>query len=690
MLGSEWREVFYNEGGWSHSLRSLIPFQGNNTVHYGKRNIELSAVTSIASPILPIYGFPFAFTVSLDHRLRVWNLNSGKLVYMKDMLTGELDLNDTIKKVIDPSLSQLVKVFGTEEYPLVVTYSPLGTGQFKFWTPKLQDDGSLEMEDLFRGISLQPRTPSSDLWTLADFSVVIEKASMPRFSIWTLWKNNTTYRVQALDFGTGPSAQAMWSDGWTSMASETLREAPHPASFAGDPLDVSDKWLEFLLAPGRYTAATIETGLAILESNSGLSKNSTRRSESLPEKMCTVVASSNTLGRASDGSMDYEQLRASLEQQWLRFYRLLQELDKQRGEAQSLAIDPCGHMPCIILTDGIVAIRKCSRLERLWHNPEALPEGDIHVAAPLLAAAQFRDTLPETFLHNCRSKLLGEIFEEPSLTDPVRMRAFYDRCGFEYQIDDDSFTQLVDKLKELESGWKDITPMVFQAMLELLAPTEDGKEELQPASFGNRIIVRAIQEIVELHSNICLDQIILIVLIEAEINHSEDGIQFETAEIFSRLVAMLQRLELINWLVSTQISLPFNEHEKPTSATEEMSKKHQPGEEIVTVFEGVFRHLFTLSKQAMPPSVTKLVLQICAPDSRYEVHPATIQCFLLKHNRPDLAMDFARFASRDPFSIYVQGRACLASNDPMAASVFFKKAAFGICRFFDLLLMGIY
>jgi nuclear pore complex protein Nup160 len=676
----EWKEVFYNEGGWSHSLRSLIPFHGHNTVHYGKHNIELSAVTSIASPLFPIDGFPFAFTVSLDHRLRVWNLNNGKLVYMRDMLTGELDPNETLKKVIDPSLSQLVKIFGTEDYPVVVTYSPLATGQFKFWTPRPQADGSLEMEDMFRGITLQPRTPSSDLWTLADFSVVIKKASMPYFSIWTLWKNNTSYRVQSLDFRTGPSARAAWSDGWTAMASETLRESPHPVSFAGDSRDITDKWLEFLLNPGRYTAPTIETGLAIWESNSGFSKNNARRSGTLPERMCTIIASSNVLGRASDGNMDYDQLRTSVEQQWLRFYRLLQELDKQRGEAQSLAVDTHGYMPTIVLTDGIVAIRKCSHLERIWHNPEALREGDMHVAAPLLAAAQFRDTLSAGFLHSCRSMLLSEIFEEPSLTDPLRMRAFYDKCGFDRQIDYDSFAQLEDKLKELESEWKDITPMVYQAMFELLAPADDGEEELQPGNFGNRVIVRGIQEIVELHRNVCLDQIVLLVLIEAEINHGKEGIQFETAGIYRRLVAMLQRLELIDWLACTQIRLPLTDHETLKGSSEEILKTNEPSQETITILEGIFRHLFTLSRQAMPSILTRLFLQICAPDSRYEVHPATIQCFLLKHKRPDLAIDFSRFAGNDPFSIYIQGRACLVSNDPHAASVLFKQAAFGICE----------
>jgi nuclear pore complex protein Nup160 len=80
----------------------------------------------------------------------------------------------------------------------------------------------------------------------------------------------------------------------------------------------------------------------------------------------------------------------------------------------------------------------------------------------------------------------------------------------------------------------------------------------------------------------------------------------------------------------------------------------------------------------MSSALTEVIIQICAPDSEYEAPPAVIQCFLLKYGRADLAIEFSRFAANDAFSTYVQGRACLASNDASTASMLFKKAAFGI------------
>jgi len=88
----------------------MIPFKGGNTISYGNSSLELSSATSIASPAAIIDGVPYIFMVSLDHRLRIWNLVAGKMVYIGDILNQELESHEEVKKVIDPSQSQLVKV----------------------------------------------------------------------------------------------------------------------------------------------------------------------------------------------------------------------------------------------------------------------------------------------------------------------------------------------------------------------------------------------------------------------------------------------------------------------------------------------------------------------------------------------------------------------------------------------------
>ncbi|KAE8443067.1 hypothetical protein EG329_002390 [Mollisiaceae sp. DMI_Dod_QoI] len=688
--GLVWQETHYNEGGWRHTVRSVVHFQGSNAIRYGDHTLELSTAVSIASPVTNMDEMPYVFTVSLDHKIRVWNLKTRRIAYMSDILDQDLDPQEQAKRVIDPSQSQLVKVIeNNEESVLCVTFSPLGSGRFKFWSVSPTQDGSVTFTDVFPGNDLEPQAPSSEIWTLADFAVVVDKSQINSFGLWVLWKNNVTYRLHKLNFQSGSTAAVgnAWKGSWMGMATETLRDTLLPTVLPGDSADGTDKWLKFILSPGRFTDATIETGLAIYGRGLGGSKESSRRTGSLPDRMCTVIASTTSLSRASDGNMDFEQFRSGTDAQWRRFYRLLLELDKQRGEAMSLVIDDQGEMPWVILADGITAIRTCSNLEQIWHNNGMVPSGTEHVARPLFAAAAFRDSLSDQFIHSCRARLTEEVFQEASLTDPTRMRAFYEDCNFSTQIGDEEYTQLV---SGLGGGFKDVTPQVYEAMLDLMATSNHsakGDPVLPLAEFGKKLVVKGVQEIVELHRNICLDQFILLILIEAEINHSEEGIQFETAAVFRQLMLMLQRLELIEWLVSTQICQEIKSRgERSNSITEltsSINKKPALIMETITILEGVMRHLFGLDSrngQTMSLMITDVVVQICAPNSVYEAPPAVIQCFLLKENRPDLALEFARFTGPDAFSTYIQGRACLAANDALTASTYFKRAAFGMAH----------
>lgn len=691
--GSEWKETHYNEGGFRQNLRSLMPFQGSNAVKYGKTSLELPTATSIASPSTKINGTAYTFMVSLDHKLRIWNLQTGRLVYIGDILNQE-EPAEAAKPVIDPSYSQLIKVYGDSDagedggdIGLCVTYSPLGTGQFKFWNISSAAEGNLEVTDLFPSNILEPQTPTSDLWTLADFSVVLDRSNIDSYTLWVLWKNNITYRVQKLQFQSATTSRVhnAWTNGWEAMATETLRDAALPAILPSDHSDVTDKWLEYITAPGRFTAATIDTGLSIYERGLG-SKDIARRSGPLEERMCLTIASLVSLGRTSDSNMEYEPFRIATDTQWRRFYRLLCELDKQRGEALSLIIDPQGEMPWVVLADGITAIRECSGLERIWHNQDAVQPGTEHVAALVTAAAALRDTFSEQMTHTCHTALLEELFEEPSLIDTARMRVFYDKCDLANQIGDEEYAQLQNNLG---GGFKDVTPQVYGALLDLMSASEDvdKRSQLLPnAKFGNKLILKGVQETVELHRTACLDQLVLLILIEAEINHGEEGIGFETADVFRQLVIMLKRLELINWLTKKQISLPLpKERSASISASDKsLNKKAPPTTEKVTVMEGVLRHLFGFDPQkdeSMPQALTELIIQICAPESEYETPAPVTQCFLLKHDRADLAMEFSRFSELHPFDIYVQGRTCLVCNDAFAASMLFKKAAFGIGKF---------
>lgn len=684
---SIWKETFYSEGGWSQGLRNLIPFQSNNTIRYGKVNIELSAITSIVSPSTIIDGKPYVFTVSLDHRIKVWNLASGRIAYTGDLLDQSLLPNEASKYVIHPSHSELIRIYkDSDGRTFAVTYSPSGAGQFKFWSVVLKNDDSLEMRDWLPDEILEPPAPTSDIWTLADFSALIDKCDQNTVTLWVLWKNNITYRVQKVGFqiGSPERMRDAWANAWSAITSETLAEAPLPTVLPSDSADSTEKWLEYILYPGRFTAATVETALSIYEKGLGGSKNASLRStKNLTERLCSIVASMTSMDRNSEGFMEYDNFRTAVDMQWRRFYRLVSELDKQRGEVLSLAFDSEHHMAWVITADGLATIRECSVIEKLWHNPENSRSDDT-LAQLVLAASLFRDSFSDTLLHNCETILTAELFRRHSFADVQSVRTFYDRCNFAGQIVDEDYAQLVNNLG---GSFRGLTNETYQLLLEGMKASGESDARLERLPFsalGMKNIVRGVQETVHLHRTICLDQLMLLVFVEVEVDQEEEGIQLETAAVYKYLFAKLKRLELLAWLSKTEMLLSIPRLERSNSTTDNVASpttKRPEDFKKVTVLEGILGHLWGLitdSGESSASLLTDMLGRICDPDSDYELEPALIQCYLLKMDRPDLALEISRFCGEDSFSVYIQGRAHLSAKDLPAAAMYFKKAAFGL------------
>lgn len=698
---SVWRETFYNEGGWTHGLRSLIPFQGNNTVRYGKVNFELSAVTCIVSPPTTVNGVPFVFTVSLDHRIRAWNLATGKIAYSGDLLNEERLPTEIGKYMIHPSQSQLMKVYlDMEDRILIITYSPVGAGQFKFWTVSPAEDGNLDLDDLFPDDILEAPTPTSDVWTLADFSMAFDRRDSDRVRLWALWKNNLTYRVHKVDFllNSAVNTRNSWSDNWTAVASEILADTLLPMVIPSDPTDCTEKWLEYILFPGRFTAATLEAALSIYERGLGGAKNGpVRTSKNLAKRMCSLVASTTSMDRNSEGTIEYEKFRAATDTQWRRFYRLIVELDKQRGEALSLAFDTEHEMCWVVTADGLSAIRDCSIIEQVWHNPDNINPGIPDSIVQLVTAASvFRDSFSDSLLQSCNAVLTTEVFGHPP-TDRNSVESLFERCNLD-QISDEDYSQLI---RNLGPDYRVLNDSVFKLLLGTMTAVEEMDQRLERfplASLGRKAIIRGVQEMVELHRSICFDQLVLLLIIDVEIgnhtkaveldNHTKGddidnhtkGVDLDTFPIYNQFFIILKRLELLSWLYKSQISMPISrlDRSSPAKKPEEMK--------TITVLEGSVGHLLGLvahSGESTSSLLTEILIRLCDPDGEYELQPALIQCYLLKLDRPDLALDFAHFCEQDPFSTYVQGRAFLAAKDLSTAAVYFRKAAFGLGKSFD-------
>jgi nuclear pore complex protein Nup160 len=674
-----WKETTHNAGGWK-GFKSIIPFQSSNTIRYGKANLDLSAVTSMVVHPMQQEKTKLAFTVSLDHRLRVWNLGSNKLAYVGDLLNQERAPSEMGKYIIHPSQSHLIRVYEMgDEKALVVTYSPAGTGQFKYWEATLQIDGSVELEDAFPDLVLEPPTPTSDVWTLADFAVAIDFGDALNVAHWVLWKNNTVYRVQRVELRLDSPEYTMnqWGAEWTAVATETLLDVPLPAVISTDSADVTEKWVEHILLPGRFSASTIDTALSIYEKGMGVSKtiSSAREPRSLAKRMCSLIASHITLEQTADGGMEYEKFRAATDAQWRRFYRLILELDKQRGEALALSFDPIYQMSWVVTADGLTCIRDCSAMEQVWHNQDVLPTSSRQLIARLVsAAAALRDSLRDGVLQTCDSAVAAEVFSDLSGTSMASLENLYDACALSGQISDEDYDRLVNTFGNDMQG---LSIEVYEGLLNTMTAAEELHQRLRQvplAPFGIKAVIKGVHETLELHRSICLDQLVLLLFLACE---ADEKIELDIVAAYNMLMTMLKRLELLQWLLKNQLNMPLPQSDLPSPSKKDTAEEMK----TVTVLEGCIAHLVGLvthTDESTSSLLTDILVRICNPDGEYELQPALIQCFLLKMERSDLAVEFSRFANQDPFSTYIQGRVFLAARDLTTAATYFQRAAFGL------------
>jgi nuclear pore complex protein Nup160 len=688
MNSSPWKETIYNVAGWGQSLRGLVPFQRNQTIRYDKTNMELTAATSAAITSMGYEDTNFLFTICLDHRMRVWDVRTGQILYTGDMLNAQRDPQEVGKWVIEPSQTNLIRIVNTAQGQcLVVTYSPIGAGEFKFWKVKGNDQGSILVADCFPNNKLTPQAPSSlDVWTLADFGVAQGDESP---EIWTLWKNNFTYRVMSLQLRPTSSA-GPWSAGWKAVFLDNVPPAAQTSSSC-DPTDATERWLDLIFFPGRFARSTLETALAMYEKGSGSAKDtSSRGSKTLAESICAVIGSTTTLDQGSTGRMDYDQFRASSEVQWRRFYRLLIELDKQRGEALSLVVDTDLGMPWILCADIAATVRQCSSLDLVCHNMSAPEKNSEDVAALVKTGLDFIDNFSDGMWQLCRSVLQSEMFEDSAKTDEERLQYFSDKAGFWRQVTEEECNQVVESLG---SNFRTVTPSLYEDLFDLLrADSDENSRELEYAftTFGRGIIVRAAQDTSELQWQILFSQLILLVHMEFEFDNEEDALhsRFDVGAIYRKIISALRRLEHVKWMAKTEMNAPVSALRRSSSISGTSSptaSKRREEPQVITALEGLLGHLLGLSEEDtlfLMGSVTSVVTNLCAHDSDIELLPHLHQCFLLKVDRPDLALQLSPFAEQDAFSTYIQGRVFLALQDYDAAALYFKKAAIGLSKYY--------
>ncbi len=710
--GSVWHDVVYNDGKWGSSLRSLVRWQGANSITFNGTNMEKNTPQALAlSP-----KDNHLWVVCLDHTLKVWNMEQGRTVYRNDLLGVEREPNETAKLLLDPGNPNLVQTFTAEgsldgDRYYVMTYSPHELGQFKIWAVRDADAGNKGIRDLypesrFRAPDPDPDPDSKAIWKMVDFKANLTKED--NLDIWILMRSSRQYKlynlsVTIMDFAR--SLDSHWRNNWTTMTLETLESVPPPHVSDAEPEGVMEAWTNFLLSRTRYPEYLIEFAMLNYAATQKLSVTMDPKT-SLRERMHLAVSSSVQLQRLGPEDMDFAGYRTALEQEWNLLWQEIRSLDRSRWEVLSLAYDDEAEAPWLAFKSGCSPVRKCSRTEVATHNdsnvlrksasllevPSVETSKEMAVlpyelSLLLATAATFREGFSHNLRRACDAVLAAELWQEPELSAPLRIQSFYDRCNCDREISDDDVARLRADLTRFEKHGG-IRDALFRAFIKALPRTRSEVQGSLSTRFGLGVIMRGAQEIISLHEQMLSNLLILVVIVDIEMEDDDLKAQdFMAAPLYIELLDLLKQYQVLHWLAKNVRPEPrpgSNDEDVETSSEITASSKKS------TVLQNLFAQALAPrpdTEQAQPGKLTEDIEDVLVWTTgisekgvSFNDVLAHIQCNLLLNNNIDLASSFLRYQPSTPWATYLKGRLHLLKGDFTKASIYFNKAAFKLCK----------
>ncbi|KAI5310293.1 hypothetical protein KEM55_008930, partial [Ascosphaera atra] len=711
-IGSNWSIVTFDEKPWGSSFRGLLSWGNNNTIKYDGRALDPNASCAIAvSP-----DEAFVFVVGLNHTLKVWNLASQRLVGSTDLLGAEVRSEDDSSATLNPADSAFIRIFVAERASdnaryYVVTYSPHDGGQFKFWAIRGGVMTNLVIEDLFPGKKLKPADPDpsgSVFWNVVDFYVKPTKDAH-NMSLWVLWKNNNLHQLYSLHFDLD-NLDEVWDENWTAVVSDVRSEKEPSASIDWDVQDPTERWLEFLLYPGRYSTEALVTALAIYRNANDSTAASSAKvdSSSLEQEMTAAVSQSVILREANDGSgdeMDHFKYRKDIDARWRQLWQIAEDVSKRQTEVLSLSYDTFNDTPWLSFADGCAIVRELNSVGLVYNNeatvftsPSAALDivsdhrslntelgrspGDL-AAILKLSSSIYRQFSPE-LLRASRNALATEICGETSVSASDRIARFYDTSRYAELIPDELVESIgadIEKAIALDSRTAETFITVAQVLPHRITSAVG---ELVSTEFGRSVVVRGASEEIALIREILHSLILLTVFVETELKQ-EDSL-FDGKYVFTSLVEFMKGFEILHWLGTHTRTVSASRKTDGLASTSTPAKPTAEQSALpqrqVTILEDLFA-----SKTKPRPAVdvpqtytlSQQIHDVLAPIAKIgasDMQAVFIECNLLSHGDVDLASEFLCYLPNTAWSTYVKGRLYLARGDFDVAFVYFQKASY--------------
>lgn len=714
--GSIWHETTYGGGGWASNFGSLIRWQGGKTIKYDGCSLDLDTATALAlSP-----DGKHVWAVCLNHTFKVWSLDTAVSVFSLDLLGQTREPHEMRKVALDPNILHTLQVFQTEsktggdEY-YVMTFSPIGLGQFKIWGIRDPNEASRGIRDIFPEYVLPPPDPdpspeSKAIWKVADFQVnSAEKGK--GMEIWVLMRSNKQYRLYSLTFGLEDLAN-QWQDSWLQTTLEMPDRHIQPSILDSGPEDVTDLWLKLLLYPGRYPETVLETALSMYSSARKVDIPS-KHNSSYVQRVCGAVTSHIRL-QQNGADMDFQKYREDLNQEWSLLWQDVRDLNNSRWGVLSLGFDKTTDIAWITFADGHSVIRECSRIEVLAHNtPWDLaqsmnlletpsvevggeprePKLPDELAVLVEAATKFRQTFGDPLRQKFNLVVTSELWQEPSSSVLDRMQSFYDKFNFAEEIRDIEISALEAGLESI-GGYNGLETSSFLAIIDELPQVMLAEVSgLVSTCFGLKVLVEGARQMINLYERVLVDLLVMVVFISTEVDGDEYALKFFDGEkLYVIILEQLKRYQMMQWLarnIRSQTVAVVDDRTIVGQASDQLpSDANHNGPS--TVLENLFaidvkpqEHSLQSQSAALTHSMQDILKWVTGgnePTITLDIVLVHVQCSLLVNRNLDLALDFLCFQPSTAWATYIKGRLYLLRGEYTEASFHFKRAAYKLCK----------
>lgn len=722
MSVSRYVEKTFSEGSYMSFMAGKLPWVRMGTVKHGRDSVSYSAVISSAVYIPRRAhggsegwhgGFDsLLFTVSVNHTLKTWSLDKGTLLHAVDLLNEAPAPSSRMKTLLDPSPSQLLTVIDAslqEDHMFyLASFSSASTGKFKFWAALRGANGEFEgLADLYPHDEFKTDPPTSNsVWMISEFRITpVQSQTSGLFNLWVLWKSNTTFRAQNLQFRM-QDIPGSWGK-WTTGIADSLHGLPGRSPSNATSEDVTDYWIDWIFFPGRFTDTVLVTALDIhrLFYSPPGSKPTEDVGESLQSRVARAIPGAVELHKTEDGSPDYARYKYEVDLQWLRYSRLCTELDKQRGEALSLVADPHSGFIWTVNADGITALRECTESEVMQHNsassaenlelislrlPRKLGAGlagtELSDAMFLIqAASDLRSSLSEKAYDNCLWRLQRELLEDAVYSYEDRMWSLFSKC-LDGEVSNDDFDKIEDSIDAMNDP-----QIAFYSILSSLFQAEGHAGAARLTSFGGNVLIAGSREVIHVNRDLLFGLIFLLLLITAQ--DDETPKISEPEKLYEQLLNYMREYEVLNWMARTPLSIPDSRLSIDDELTRGLASLKvttpDPTSSPKTRKGSVLQLM--LPENSAPPShghgnSGSIALSLCIRQylaglelANFGNGFAEVASVLLNIDAAGVAMELLKYIPTTSWGFYVKARIQLKDRNPEAASMAFKKAAYGLC-----------